>query len=377
MRELQVALIGGSGFMGYAHSHAYPLVTIDQDLGASIRKKVLVDVDAPRAADAARQFGWEESASDWRAVVQRSDIDIVDIVTPPDTHEEIAVAALEAGKHVICEKPIANDAAAAERMWLAAKKAGVVTQVAHNYRHTPAIAYIRQLLDDGTLGKPLQLRISYMSEGGFGGPMFGWRGYRKSGGSGMSGDLGSHIIDAALYLMGDIRRVSGRLVQNGAILPGSRLRGDDELDDAGLFLAEFADGGLGSFAFGVQSWRNYNHMAFELDATEGAVEFDWNQRDQFRLALASDTGPTAGFRTVHLGSGHPDPWWRVTGLGTGYLEPGVAQLRKFVQAIVTGGNSHPNFGDALHTQQVVDAVVESNVSGEWINVAPRDPDALN
>jgi predicted dehydrogenase len=205
--------------------------------------------------------------------------------------------------------------------------------------------------------------------------MFGWRGRRSTGGSGMSGDLGSHIIDAAVYLMGDIKRVSGRLVQNGRILPGSRLKDDDELDDAGLFLAEFANGGLGSFAFGVQSWRNYNHIAFELDATEGAVIFDWNQRDQLQLALASDTGLSAGFRTVHLGPDHPDGWWRVTGLGTGYLEPGVTQLRKFIKAIVSGGTAHPNFGDAAHTQEVVDAVVHSNLTGDWVDVPPIDPAA--
>ena len=376
MTELRVALVGGAGFMGFAHSHAYALATMDDDLGVGFRRRVLVDTDAERAIEAAARLGWEESATDWRAVVERPDIDIVDIVTPPNSHEEIAVAAMAAGKHVLCEKPIANDAAAARRMWDAARTAGVVTQVAHNYRHAPAIGYVRQLLDEGVLGDSLQFRVSYLFEGGFSDQASGWRGARSTGGSGMSGDLGSHIIDLAMYLLGDIRRVSGRLVHKGAILQGSRLAGSEELDDAGLFLAEFAGGGLGTFAFGIQSWRNYNHLAFELDGTNGAVTFDWNRRDQVQLALGSDVGREAGFRTIHVGPKHPDSWWGMTGLGTGYIEPGATQLRKFVRAIVEGGVAHPNFGEGVHIQAVVDAVVTSSDIGGWVDVPARDPEAI-
>jgi len=179
-----------------------------------------------------------------------------------------------------------------------------------------------------------------------------------------------------MYLIGDIRRVSGRLVRKGSILKGSRLAGTEELDDAGLFLAEFAGGGLGTFAFGIQSWRNYNHLAFELDGTKGAVTFDWNQRDQVRLALGSDDGREAGFRTIHVGPKHPDAWWGMTGLGTGYIEPGATQLRKFVRAIVEGGVAHPNFGEGVHIQAVVDAVVTSSDTGHWVDVPPRDPESI-
>jgi predicted dehydrogenase len=376
MTELRVALVGGAGFMGFAHSHAYALATMDTDLGVGLRRQVLVDTDAERAVEAAARLGWEESATDWRAVVERPDIDVVDIVTPPNSHEEIAVAAMAAGKHVLCEKPIANDVAAARRMWDAARTAGVVTQVAHNYRHTPAIGYVRQLLDEGVLGDPLQFRVSYLFEGGFSDQATGWRGERITGGSGMSGDLGSHIIDIAMYLMGDVRRVTGRLTRKGAILRGSRLVDNEELDDAGTFLAEFSSGGLGTFSFGIRSWRNYNHLAFEIDATKGAVAFDWNRRDQLKLALGSDVGRDAGFRTIHLGPKQPDAWWRMTGLGTGYIEPGATQLRKFVRAIVAGGVAHPNFGEGVHIQGVVDALVTSSDTGQWVDVPPRDPEAI-
>ncbi|MFT4123132.1 MAG: Gfo/Idh/MocA family oxidoreductase [Microbacteriaceae bacterium] len=373
MRQLRVALIGGGGFMGYAHSNAYELATLDTDIPARLVKQVLVEPDAERGATAAERLDWRESATDWRRVIERDDIDIVAIVTPPDSHAEIAIAAMRAGKHVLCEKPLANDADEAEDMWRVATEEGVVNQVGHNYRHTPALGYLKRLLSDGTLGRPLQLRISYLSEGGFDGPMFGWRGRRSTGGSGMSGDLGSHIIDIAVYLMGDIARVSGRLVQDGRVMPAEHT---DDLDNAGLFLAEFAEGGLATFSYSVQSWRHYNHIRLELDAETGAAIFDWGARDQIQIALAADDTDAAGFRTVHLGPEHPDSWWRVTGLGTGYLEPAVNQVRRFLRAILDGGSSHPNFGEAAHVQRVVRALDESSSSGRWVEVAPRDRAAI-
>jgi predicted dehydrogenase len=370
MKELRVALIGGGGFMGFAHSNAYALVNIDTDLDARVIKQVIVDVDAAAAAEAADRLGWEESSDDWRATIARDDIDIVDIVTPPHLHEEIALAAIAAGKNVFCEKPVTNDADEAEQMWEAAKKAGVVTQVGFNYRHTSALGYLKQLLTDGTLGEPLQIRMQYMSEGGFGGPMFGWRGVRSTGGSGMSGDLGSHIIDIATYLFGDISRVTGHVFMNGQVLENASGGGED-LDDSGQFLAQFANGGNGMFVFGTQTWRNYNHITVEVDATKGAARFDWNHQDELQLALARDEEPQ-GFTTVVMDPKHPDAWWRLAGLGTGYIEPGVTQLRKFVRAITGGTNSHPNFGEAVHVQRVVEAVVRSSDSGQWEDVAPAD-----
>lgn len=373
MKELRVALIGGGGFMGFAHSNAYALVNIDGGLDAKVIKQVIVDIDEKAAAAAADRLGWLESSTDWRAVIARDDIDIIDIVTPPHLHEEIGLAAIAAGKHVFCEKPVTNKSDEGEAMWEAAKKAGVLTQVGFNYRNTAAISYLKQLIDDGTLGEPLQIRMQYMSEGGFGGPMFGWRGVRSTGGSGMVGDLGSHIIDMAVYLLGDIKRVSGHVLLNGEILPNASGDGED-LDDAGQFLVEFANGGHGSFAYGVQSWRNYNHITLELDMTKGAARFDWNHQDDLQLAVATDVEPK-GFTTVVMDPKHPDSWWRLAGLGTGYIEPGVNQLRKFVRAITGNTNSHPNFGEATHVQRVVEAVLKSSDSGEWVDVPAADPAA--
>jgi predicted dehydrogenase len=370
MKELRVALIGGGGFMGFAHSHAYALVNLDTDLEARVVKQVVVDVDPAVAERTADRMGWLEWSDDWRATIARDDIDIVDIVTPPHLHAEIALAAIAAGKHVLCEKPITNDAAEAEGMWEAARAAGVVTQVGFNYRHTAAIAYLKQLIEGGELGDALQIRLQYMSEGGFGGPMFGWRGVRSTGGSGQSGDLGSHIIDMATYLLGDIRRVTGRVFIDGRRLENAT-GGGEALDDAGQFLAEFANGANGMFVYSVQTWRNYNHITLELDATKGAATFDWNHMDELQLAIATEQEPK-GFTTVVMDPKHPNSWWRLAGLGTGYLEPGVNQLRSFVRAITGGVNAHPNFGEAVHVQRVVEALVRSSDSGQWEDVEPAD-----
>src|SRR5690606_31288979 len=163
------------------------------------------------ARAAATALGWNSSATDWRAVIERDDIDIVDIVTPPQFHAEIAIAAMRAGKHVFCEKPISNDLAEAEEMARVAAESGVVTQAGFNYRHSSAIAFTRQLLEEGRLGRPLQFRGSYQQEVGFTASPDRWRAKKASGGSGATGDIGSHIIDMSQYLLGDIVEVSALL----------------------------------------------------------------------------------------------------------------------------------------------------------------------
>ncbi|TPX03347.1 Gfo/Idh/MocA family oxidoreductase, partial [Schumannella luteola] len=249
MKELKVALIG-AGFMGRAHSLAYALAPIASPLGATIVKQVLVDANAELAAGAAEQLGWAESGTDWREVVSRDDIDIVDICTPPQFHAEIALAAIEAGKHVFCEKPITNDPDEARAIVAAAARAGVVTQVGYNYRHTPAVAFAKKLLDEGRLGTPLQFRAQYAQEVGFWADPNRWRALKATGGSGTVGDIGSHIIDIAEHLFGDIVRVAARARSYGGDgwrAESERLDGD-LIDDAAVWLAEFANGAIGTFS---------------------------------------------------------------------------------------------------------------------------------
>nr|WP_241740262.1 MULTISPECIES: Gfo/Idh/MocA family oxidoreductase [Microbacterium] len=373
---MNVAIIGG-GFMGQAHSLAYAVGPLGADLGATVRRAVLVDNDAAVAQSAAARLGWAEWATDWREVVARDDIDIIDICTPPQLHEEIALAALAAGKHVFCEKPITNISTEAERMVEAARAAGVVTQVGFNYRHTPAIAFTRRLLDEGKLGVPLQFRGTYLQETGFyNTDPNRWRARKATGGSGASGDIGSHVVDAAEYLLGDIVRVNALLRSKGAGAEtgwrdDAERIDDDLIDDGGVWICQFASGAIGTFAASSYSSGRKNRLFFELDASRGAVEFDWNSREEFRVSYVDEATDHRGFRTVHTNTEHPDGWWRLAGLGTGYVEISAIQFQKFIRAIVHGDDvERPDFAHALHIQQVMDAVAESAITGEWVDV-PR------
>jgi predicted dehydrogenase len=370
VRELRVAMIGG-GFMGRAHALAYAMLPIAYPLPVTVRRQVVVDVTDQLAASAAASFGFAEWDTDWQTVVRRDDVDIVDIVTPNDAHEPIAIAAADAGKHLLCEKPLARDAEAAERMRQHAERAGVVHMAGFNYRHTPAIGYARQLLEQGTLGAPYQLRITYLQDWGLGGSPLVWRFERRRAGSGALGDIGSHAIDCAEYLLGPIRRVMGRLA---TLTPRRERPGSPgelatvDVDDIATFMAEFERGATGVFVASRHALGRKNRMAFELDAERGALRFDWDVRDELELALADDAAGDSGFRRLSMGPTHPDPWWPVAGMGSGYLETSTNQLRDFLQAIVGGGRARPDFGDATRVQQVVDAVIASAERDAWVEV---------
>jgi len=358
MKELKVALIG-AGFMGRAHSLAYALAPIAADLGATVAKQVLVDVD-PDVAEAARQqLGWAEAATDWRAVIARDDIDIVDICTPPQFHAE-----------VFCEKPITNDPAEARAIVAAAAAPGVVTQVGYNYRHTPAVSFAKRLLDEGALGTPLQFRASYLQEVGFWADPDRWRAQKGTGGSGTTGDIGSHIIDIAEHLFGDIVRVAARARSRGGEgwRPDDERVAEDRIDDAAVWIAEFANGAIGSFSVSQYAVGRKNRASFELDATRAAVQFDWNDREVLRVAYVDDPADHRGFRTIHTNDQHPDGWWRLAGLGTGYTDVSAIQLQHFIRAIVDGTPSAPDFARAAHVEEVVAAVLRAAESDGWVAV---------
>ncbi|WP_354501191.1 Gfo/Idh/MocA family oxidoreductase [Mycetocola sp. 2940] len=375
MKNLNVALIGG-GFMGRAHSLAYALAPIASDIGATVVRKVLVDVDEVVAAASAAQLGWEESATDWRQVIARDDIDIVDICTPPQLHQEIALAAIAAGKHVFCEKPITNSSDEGEVMAEAARAAGVVAQVGFNYRHTPAITFTKNLLDDGALGVPLQFRASYLQETGFTADPNRWRATKATGGSGTAGDIGSHIVDIGEYLLGDITRVCALLrskgdgTQSGWVPDAERVDGD-LIDDGGVWLAQFASGAIGTFAVSSFASGRKNRVYFELDGSKGATQFDWNRREEFTVSYVDEAADHRGFRTIHTNSEHPDGFWKLAGLGTGYVEVSAIQFQKFVRAITTGETPQPSFTDAVHVQRVIDAVALSAETGAWVDVPAK------
>lgn len=375
MSEIGVALIGGAGFMGQAHSMAWSLASMSGDLPVRVSKSVLVDIDPDVASRSAARLGWASASSDWRAVLDRDDIQVVDIVTPPQFHAEIARAAMQAGKHVFCEKPLSNNAQESVDLARAAAATGAVTQVGFNYRQASPIVFGKQLLEAGSLGRPLEFRGSYLNESGFTGAPDRWRARRSTGGSGATGDIGSHVIDIAQYLMGPITRVSALVRSRGDGSQGpwldesTRIADGDLIDDSSLWIGEFASGAIGSFSVSSYASGRKNRVAFELDAERGAFEFDWNHREELKVSYVDDPVDHSGFRTVLTnGVRHPNGVWRLSGLGVGYADVSSMQFTHFIRAIVDRAPAVPSFADAARVQLVVESVYESARTGQWVLV---------
>jgi predicted dehydrogenase len=380
VREYRVAIVGGSGFMGKAHSLA---LSIAPQLGngeVAFRKQLLVGSNDVDASESARVLGWKSSSSDWRDAVTREDIEIVDIVTPPHLTADIALAAIEAGKHVFCEKPITNDGVIADRLWTAARASNVVTQVGYNFRHAPAIAYLKQLLLDGSLGDPLQFRAVFLHDLGYVLDDPGWRGNRKTGGPGVSGDIGSHIVDLAEYLYGDVIRVAAQLRARdsitGAWMAEAARHEQDSLDHGGVWIVEFESGAIGTFAVSSVSSGHKTAIRIELDATKGAARFDWSKRDEVEVSFVDDPPQHSGFHSVVVGARHDVDhlWYSVGGLGFGYLDSEVIQFWKFLESVAANTPATPHFGEAAHVQHVIDAVQRSARTSTWEPVPPSRAD---
>ena len=361
MDEIRVAIIGGAGFMGKAHSFAWSMAAVQSQGPRRIVKQVLVELDAAAAEKSAGALGWAESATDWKAVIDRDDIDIVDIVTPPNTHAAIAQYAISKGKHVLSEKPLANNAEDIAALVAAAAAGTVATQVGFNYRHNAAVQLAQQYVAEGKIGRVLQVRFEYLQDNGFGN--MGWRLHRATGGSGASGDIGSHIVDLSHYILGPISSVAAAL----QVVPRDS-DDDHDVDDAGAFLARFEGGALGVFAFSQKSWGNNNHIRFEIDGTEGSLAFDWNRRDELQVFLKSSE--TKGYTTVHQDGSTPGTWFDLNGVGTGYLESSANQMIQLVSTITEGTPNSPTFAEGAYVQRVIDAVWASDAAGSsWLDVA--------
>jgi predicted dehydrogenase len=377
VKELRVALVG-AGFMGRAHSLAFGVAHLAVDLEAHLVPVVVADANGELAASFAQQFGWPESSDDWQAAIRRDDIDVVDICTPPQFHEEIALAAIAAGKSVFCEKPITNNSAEAIAMAQAAAAAGVVAQVGFNYRHTPALGFARKLVEGGELGSVMHVRGSYLQDTGFGADPGRWRATKKRGGSGTVGDIGSHVIDIAESVCGDVVRVAARMRSadvNGGWMSEATRRNDELIDDAGVWIAEFASGVIGSFSVSSFSSGSKNRISLQVDGSKGAVEFGWNERDILKVSYTKDPSDHSGFRAISTNDQHPDGGWRLAGLGTGYLDVSAVQFQKFIRSITSGAKQGPNFFDAAHVQQVVEAISEAAESDAWVDVPRRQGSA--
>ena len=366
-RPLGVALIGYA-FMGRAHSQAWRTVGAAFDV-PPIARRVIVGRDEQAVAEAARRLDWEEHATDWREAITRDDVDIVDICTPGFLHAEIAIAALEAGKHVLCEKPLANDPAEAERMVEAARAArerGQVAALGHTYRRVPALAHARDLVAAGRLGQIRQIRASYLqdwlvdAEAGM-----TWRLRKETAGSGALGDIGSHAIDQIQYVTGQqVTAVRGRLATMVPERPGPDGPEPVTVDDAAWATLELDGGAIASVEASRMATGAKNELALEVYGTKGALRFDLERLDE--LWFLDATAPVAeqGFaRVLVTEPEHPylEGWWP-QGHILGWENAFTNQARDLLLAVRDRDPAaySPDFEDGLALQRILDAVIASH-----------------
>lgn len=373
----------GYSFMGATHSVAWRTAHRAFDLPMRPRMAALAGRNAEAAQTAADNLGWESVETDWRALLERADIDLIDICTPGDSHAEIAIAALEAGKHVLCEKPLANTVEEAERMVAAAEAAaakGVRSMVAFNYRRVPAASFARQLIADGKLGTIRHVRAVYLQDW-IVDPAFPlvWRLQKDRAGSGALGDIGAHIVDLAQYMTGDlITGVSATtetfvkerpLPQASAGLSATADSGVTEMgavtvDDAALFIGRFAGGALATFEATRFATGRKNQLRIEINGELGSVVFDMESMNELQYYDATEPAATAGFRRILVTEpDHPymAAWWP-PGHIIGYEHTFTHEIRDLVEAIATGSDIYPSFADGLRVQRVLEAVETSSAN---------------
>ena len=385
LRPIGVAVVGHS-FMGKAHSNAWRNVRAFNPGLPLVIPRVLVGRDAARVLAAADQYGWEESSTDWRDVIAREDVDIVDVCTPGHLHAEIALAALAAGKHVLVEKPLANSVAEAERMTAAAQTAassGIVSMVGFNYRRVPALALARRLIANGRIGQVRQARVSYLQDwlADAEAPM-SWRLRRESAGSGVIGDLASHAVDQLGFLLGQkITSVSGHLTTFVPERPGDSGREQVTVEDAAWATLRTDGGVVASLEVSRMATGRKNALRLEVFGSQGSLSFDLQRLNELQVYDAQDragTTLTAGAATVLVTEPeHPylDAWWP-PGHVLGWDHTFTNQAADLVGAIAAGTRPRPSFADGLAVQRVLAAIEESAAAeGRTVSVPHSPPSA--
>jgi len=373
MTHINVALIGYA-FMGRAHSNAWRQVGRFLPVRLEPRMKVICGRDAAKVAEAAGRFGWAEAATDWREVVNRPDIDLVDICTPGDSHAPIAIAAAAAGKTVFCEKPLANTLAEAETMLAAVQKAGVVHMVCHNYRRAPAVVLAKQLIEAGRLGEIRHYRGTYLQDW-IVDPAFPrvWRLQKERAGSGALGDIASHSIDLARYLVGEITAVAGLLATfvPERPLPGDAARrGPVTVDDASLALVRFAGGAIGSIEGTRMAPGRKNYNRFEINGSNGSLAFDLERLNELEVFFRDDPPSLQGFRTILVTeASHPfaGAWWP-PGHIIGWEHTFTHTVHDLLEGVADGRSPHPTFEDGVRNQRVLHAIERAHAERRWLDV---------
>lgn len=356
-KKLRVAMVG-SGFMGKAHSNAFRQVGHFFDLDYDLELKVICGRNQARLDEMAGRWGWQETATDWQRVVERPDIDVVDVATPNVLHAPIAIAAAQAEKIVLCEKPLAVSVEEAEAMAKAATK--VPTLVWFNYRRVPAVVLAKQFIDEGRLGQVYHYRAVYLNESGNNpAKTSGWRYRKEEAGSGASGDLLSHSLDTALYLNGPLHDLTAMMHTFAA---------KRDVDDAALLLAHFANGSVGTFEatrYGV-GYRNRN--AFEIHGSKGMLGFDLERMNRLDFYDATEA-PALGAHKNMMATGPDHPYWQnfwKPGHEIGYEHTFIATLGDFLRALAREEEFHPNFQDGLKVQRLLEVIERSAQRREWL-----------
>ncbi len=376
-KELRIGLVG-YGFMGRTHTNGYKRVN---DFFPELEYRPVLQAVCGRTEEKAREFaeqwGFQSHETDWKKLIERDDIDAIDIVTPNDTHAEIAIAAAQAGKMVLCEKPLARTAEESQPMVDAVEKAGVANTVWYNYRRIPAVTLAKQIVDSGKLGKIFHYRANFLQDWTIseelpqGGAAL-WRLDAKAAGSGVTGDLLAHCIDTAIWLNGSIKDVSAVtetfIKERMHTLNGKVEK--VEIDDACLFHCHFENGSLGLFESTRYARGHKALYTFEINGEHASIRWDLHDLNRMEYFDHSDDSKVRGWRSVHITDGdqpYMDHWW-VPGLSIGYEHSFVHQVADFLKSIEQGTVCEPTFRTALETAKVCDAVLKSAAERSWQDV---------
>ena len=376
MKKLNIGLVG-YGFMGRAHSNAFRKAGNFFDLSFEPVLKAVCGRDQAKVKPFAAKWGYESIETDWRKLVARPDLDLIDIASPNDVHHDIANAAAKAGKMILCEKPLAMNGPQGLKMVQAVEKAGVPNMVWYNYRRIPAVTLAKQLIDEGRLGRILHYRANYnqdrtitkdLPQGGAG----LWRLDVKVAGSGVTGDLLAHCIDTAVWLNGGIQKVNAMtetfIKERKHTLTGKVQKVG--IDDACAFLARFQNGSLATFESTRYARGHKALYTFEINGEHASIFWDLHDLHRLQYFDHRDEGRVRGWRNLHITDGdHPymGNWW-VPGLQIGYEHSFVHQFVDFLDGVARGKPASPTFRDALETQYVCDAVLKSAKTQKWENV---------
>ncbi len=377
-KPLNIGLVG-YGFMGRTHSNAYKRVNDFFDVAYRPVLKAVCGRNADQARAFADNWGYESVETDWRKLIERSDIDAIDICTPNNTHAEIALAAADAGKMILCEKPLSMNLVEGQKMVDAVEKAGVPNTVWYNYRRVPAVTLAKQLIDEGRLGRIFHYRANFLQDWTISAdlPQGGaglWRLDAAAAGSGVTGDLLAHCIDTALWLNGSINSVSA-MTETFVKERKHNLTGKVEpvgIDDACAFLCRFDNGSLGLFESTRYARGHKALYTFEVNGEKASLKWDLHDLHRLEYFDHGDDSIIRGWHSIHVTDGdmpYMKHWW-VPGLQIGYEHTFVHQVADFLENLAKGESTAPTFRDALATQAVCDAVLDSAEHSKWESVVP-------